>query len=166
MIIKEFLPNPVGNDQEGEYIKLFNNDDSAVNLNGWQVKDVAGKSYKISGDLVGDQELVLPYSQTKISLNNSGEKVFLYDASGKLVDELGYSGQANEGQIINKRLATSELATSKLETGELAANQSISNSQLPISNAIFLDFLTAAILAGLGLYIILQLEKKLEIKLF
>ena len=182
MIIKEFLPNPVGNDKEGEYIKLFNDSDSAVNLSGWQIKDASGKSFKLSGGLAGWQELSLPYSQTKISLNNNGEKLFLYDATGKLVDELGYTESAREGEIIGRGRRTEERKTIEQLTnkpGE-ATSKSIQNNQLlnyPITNNsitnnliteefLFITFLTAAILAGLGLYIILQLEKKLEIKLF
>ena len=149
MVIKEFLPNPVGNDQEGEYIKVLNDSDSAVNLSGWQIKDAAGKIFRLNNKLAAGQELILPYSQTKISLNNSGEQLFLYDAAGKLVDELSYSGQAGEGQIITRN-----------------QKSIISNYQLPISRMLFIDFLTAAILAALVLYLILQLEKKLEIKLF
>ena len=166
MIIKEFLPNPAGRDQEGEYVKLFNDSDRAVFLNGWKLKDAAGKTFELSGRLAAGQELVLPYSQTKISLNNSGEKLFLYDVSGKLVDELGYAGQAEEGKII-QRLATSELATSESSANNELLNYPITNYQFPITKEfLFVDFLTAAILAALGLYIILQLEKKLEIKLF
>jgi len=159
MIIKEFFPNPVGNDQEGEYIKFFNDSAAAVNLSGWQIKDAAGKSFNLNGELAADQELVLTYFQTKISLNNNGEKLFLYDSTGKLIDELGYSGQASEGQrIIKQQITTID--------DKITTNQ-ITNYQFPItSNVIFIDFLTAIILAGLGLYIIMQLEKKLQKSLF
>ena len=156
------MPNPVGNDKEGEYIKLFNDGGSAINLSGWQIKDAAGKTYKLSGSLEAGKELLLPSSQTKIFLNNNGEKISLYDAARKLVDELGYTGQAKEGQIItrNQKLVTNN------QQLESSANYPITNYQLPISKILFIDFLTAAILAALGLYIILQLEKKLEINLW
>ncbi len=165
MIIKEFLPNPVGSDQAGEYIKFLNNGPEAVLLNGWILKDASGKTYQLSGSLPAGQELALPYSQTKIALNNNGEKLFLYGADGKLADELGYTGQAEEGRII-QRLATSKLATSELKNEQTDFNLPITNYQLPTSNIIFLGFLIAVILAGLGLYIIEQLEKKLDMKLF
>lgn len=162
MLIKEFLPNPAGKDTESEYIKLFNNGPEAVLLNGWSLKDASGKIYKLSGSLDSEKELVLPYSQTKIALNNNGEQVFLYDGAGKLIDELSYSGQASEGQTIQR------LATRKLATSELTQNQNLDDLVAGplVAKVIFVDFLTAAILAGLGLYLILQIEKKLEIKLF
>lgn len=161
MIIKEFLPNPVASDQEGEYIKLLNDGPAAVLLNGWKIKDAAGKTYQLSGSLPGGRELILPYSQTKISLNNNGEKIFLYDSAGKLIDQLSYSGQAEEGRVI--------VRSKKLEVGSLTdeeINFGIQHPTLNIQQVVFLDILTAVILAALGLYIIKQLEKKLDIKLF
>ena len=160
MQIKEFLPNPAGSDKEGEYIKIFNDGDKAVVLNGWQIKDVSGKTYNLSGPLTSGQELSLPYSQTKIILNNNGEQVFLYDDGGKLIDQLGYSGIAEEGKVI-MRQATSDM---RQELKDMASGQI--NYQPIAGKVIFLDFLTAGILAGLVLWLILELEEKLEIKLF
>ncbi len=160
MIIKEFLPNPVGRDKDGEYIKLFNDGNQPILLGGWSIKNLSGKIYNLSGKLGAQKELVLPYLKTKIPLSNNGETVFLYK-NGALIDKLGYAGGTSlrAGEIITRK---------QLITNELQNNQTIN---APISNQlsnqfIFTDFLTAAILAGLSLYIILELEKKLEIKLF
>lgn len=163
MKIKEFLPNPVGSDKEGEYIKLFNNGQQPISLSGWFIKDASGKTFKLSGELGAGQELILKSLETKISLNNNGEQIFLYDNFGKLVDKLSYSGQASEGQVITKQQITT--IDNKTTTDILDSNiNSITNYS--ITNFLFLDFLTAAILAALSLYIILELEKKLEIELF
>ena len=162
MIIKEFLPNPIGKDTEGEYIKLFNDGSEAVLFNNWILKDASGKVYKLFGSLEVSKELTLPYSQTKIALNNNGEQIFLYDSAGKLADELSYSGQASEGQIIKYQASGIKYQ----ELNEMIFNSPITNYQLPVAKIIFLDFLTAAILAALGWYLILELEKKLNIKIF
>lgn len=159
MLIKEFFPNPVGNDKDGEYVKLFNDGADAVSLNGWVLKDASGKSYKLSGDLAGGKELILPYSRTKISLNNNGEKIFLYDDAGKLADQISYSGVAEEGKIIQRQV-TSDMRQEVTQLTGIINKQNIS------SKIIFLDFLTAGILAGLALFLILQIEKKLDIKLW
>lgn len=159
MIIKEFLPNPVGDDKEGEYIKLLNDGNKQINLSGWSVKDASGKTFRLSGFLDAGQELVLPYSQTKIALNNDGEQVLLHDAAGNLVDELSYTGKAIDGQLIARK-TTSELASAP----EQVPNYPTHNYSLA-GGVIFLNLLSAVILAGAGLYIILQLERKLEIKL-
>ena len=109
MIIQEFLPNPVGKDNDGEYIKLFNDGREAVNLSGWKIKDASGKTYSLNGkSIIGQGELILDYAATKISLNNNGETLFLYDSSGKLVDEVGYSGSAAEGMVYGKKVELSE----------------------------------------------------------
>ncbi|MDD5431310.1 MAG: lamin tail domain-containing protein [Candidatus Pacebacteria bacterium] len=160
MIVKEFLPNPVGSDKEGEYIKIFNDGDKAVILNGWQLKDASGKTHKLSGTLDAGREMSLLYSQTKIALNNNGETIYLYDNAGKLTDELGYTGMAEEGQLV-KHMANSEWQIENTESGFGAIN-----TQVNYSKIFFLDFLTAGILAGLVLWLFLKIEENLEIKLF
>ncbi|MDD5547911.1 MAG: lamin tail domain-containing protein [Candidatus Pacebacteria bacterium] len=160
MIIKEFLPNPVGSDKEGEYIKIFNDGDIAVILKDWQIKDASGKAYELNGALDAGDEMNLPYLQTKITLNNNGEKIFLYNNAGKLIDELGYSGMAEEGMIIQRKIAGDKQQEIKDVAGGRINYQ-------PISGKIFfLDFLTAGILAGLALWLILKIEENTETKLF
>lgn len=96
MIIQEFLPNPAGVDKDGEYILLFNDGKSAVSLAGWKVEDASGKAFKLSGSVGAGAQVKLTSGQTKINLNNTGETVSLFDASGKLVDSLSYAGTAVE----------------------------------------------------------------------
>jgi hypothetical protein len=102
MIIKSFLPNPVGKDTEGEEIVLLNNENQPTSLKGWYIEDAAGKKYFLSGVLSSQEEIVLPYSKTKIPLNNNGETIFLYNSSAVLVDKLIYIGQAVEGKQITR----------------------------------------------------------------
>jgi hypothetical protein len=160
MIVKEFLPNPVGADKDGEYIKIFNDGDKAVNLAGWKISDASKKSFTLSGTLDSKQELVLFSAQTKISLNNNGETIFLTDSKGALADKLGYTGVAEEGKIILKQ----EIAVpgSQFENGQVL-NQGFSPSAGKI---IGLDVFLGVILGLAAVYVILQLEKKLDIKLF
>ena len=165
MIIKEFLPNPIGSDKEWEYIKIFNDGNEPVLFNGWSIKNLSGKIYNLSGELGAQEELILPYLKTKIPLNNNGETVFLYK-NKTLIDNLGYAGGTGikAGEIIRQGhglLEKSQLRTD-FQNNELV-NPPAGNK---LSQIIYIDFLIAAILAGLGLYIILQLEEKLEIKLF
>jgi hypothetical protein len=102
MIIKEFLPNPIGKDTEGEYIKLLNNTSETAKLDGWKITDLSGKTYTLKGGLGADEELILPYSVTKIALNNDGETLFLYNADNVLIDELSYINKAIEGVVFGK----------------------------------------------------------------
>ncbi|MCL5017062.1 MAG: lamin tail domain-containing protein [Patescibacteria group bacterium] len=160
MIIQEFLPNPVGADNAGEYIKIFNDGDKAVNLAGWKISDASNKSFSLSGTIQPGGNLSLPYSQTKISLNNNGETISLFDAKGALVDKLGYSGVATEGKLITHQ---------KTETAEVGfTNGEVLNQRLMPSNGkmIATDLFLALILGLVAVYVILQLEKRLDIKLF
>ncbi len=160
MIIKEFLPNPVGPDKDGEYVKIFNDSDKAVNLAGWKISDASGKVFNLSGTIKSKTELVFFYSQTKISLNNSGETVFLKDSSGKLIDQLGYSGMAEEGKIIireEKTLPNPEFKTGEVLNGDFSA---------PIIKIIGFDVFLGIVLGLTAVYVILQLEKKLDKNLY
>jgi len=160
MIIKEFLPNPVGPDKDGEYIKIFNDGDKAVNLAGWKISDVSKKSFTLSGTLDSKQELILLSAKTKISLNNNGETIFLTDSKGVLTDKLGYTGVAEEGRVILKQ----EIAVPvpQFENGQVL-NRGFSPS---IGKIIGLDVFLGVVLGLAAVYVILQLEKKLDIKLF
>ncbi|MEK7162936.1 MAG: lamin tail domain-containing protein [Patescibacteria group bacterium] len=106
MIISEFLPNPIGKDTGGEWIKLFNEGNAVIELNGWQIKDAAGKTFIFPADggknkLINPGEyLILDYKTTKISLNNNGEALFLYNPKGELIDKAEYIGVAPEGKSL------------------------------------------------------------------
>jgi hypothetical protein len=103
MLIKEFLPNPVGKDQDGEYIALLNNGKSSVDVGGWKLKDASGKTSTLTPYVLPPAAtLRLPYRTTKLSLGNTGETIFLYDPAGTLVDQLSYSGTAVEGRVITR----------------------------------------------------------------
>lgn len=135
IIISEFLPNPAGKDTEGEWVKLFNNGDTAVNLNGWQIKDASGKAFIFSATnkniIAGGETLTLNYKTTKISLNNNGETIFLYDKSGKLMDKAEYIGTAADGKIYvraeNGKFVVSGNKVSAQEQNSNLISKSINN---------------------------------------
>jgi len=160
MIIKEFLPNPVGSDKEGEYIKILNDSDVAVNLAGWKISDAANKTFNLSGIIKPKEEKSFSYLQTKISLNNSGESVFLFDSKGVLISKLSYTGAAEEGKVfINQQ-------TLKTKT-EFEGGQVVNQHLMPSIVKIFgLDIFLGIVLGLVAVYVILQLEKKLDKKLY
>ena len=101
MFISEFLPNPIGKDTEGEWIKIFNNEDRNVNLYNWKIKDASGKTFIFKNiEIKAGEYLILDYKTTKISLNNNGETIFLYDSRDILVDKAEFVGVANEGKTL------------------------------------------------------------------
>ena len=172
MLINEFLPNPVGKDADGEWIELFNNSQETINLNGWQIKDASGKTFIFKNQTINPGEyLVLDYKTTKISLNNNGETLFLYDQNGNLIDKVGFTGSAPEGKSLIRRnnqfvftdkltpvktnvfenAALSESAASKNNLVANIANAPINN--LPINNKASTHFTN--LLIGLSVALVL-----------
>lgn len=106
--IKEVLPNPVGRDTEGEWIKLINSGNEIVNLNGWYVKDESGKTFNLTGKKISPfSEIILGSAETKISLNNTNDLVSIYNSDGKVADRLTYE-EVNEGEIIIAKMFQEE----------------------------------------------------------
>lgn len=96
--INEFLPNPSGRDEEGEWIELYNDSPYEVALSGWELKDASGKAYRFQEEKLAPYGyLVLERKKTQISLNNEGETLSLFAPSQVLVFQISYQGKAPEG---------------------------------------------------------------------
>ncbi len=100
--ISEILPNPVGKDADNEFIEIFNASENSVSLQGFSLSDKSGKIFLLTSsgnvEISGNSYLVFPYSQTKITLNNSDEEVFLKNENGEVVSAAIFSGASPEGQ--------------------------------------------------------------------
>lgn len=92
--ISEFLPNPIGDEKEGEFIELFNPNSFNVDLTGWILDDGEGgsKQYNIPEEtqILSNQYLLLAREETQITLNNTSDGVRLFNALGALVEEAKY----------------------------------------------------------------------------
>ncbi|PIP46114.1 MAG: hypothetical protein COX15_01430 [Candidatus Colwellbacteria bacterium CG23_combo_of_CG06-09_8_20_14_all_42_19] len=148
--IKELIPNPVGSDVGRELIKLINQGEEKVDLDGWKLSDLSGKTFLFTNRFIlPQQELELKNSETKISLNNDGDTITLYNAVGDKTDVLSYS-ETYEGEIIlaerfNKTLNVeprSPVPTNGVLQGGLITN----NYDLwPLLAAIFISVLAGLI---------------------
>jgi hypothetical protein len=105
IIINEVLPSPEGPDLEKEWIEIFNESNEEVDFSGWKISDVTGatNAYTIPDRTIISPRgfLVLPRPTTKITLNNSGDSLNLYQPSGKIIDEVNYE-KAPRGQSYNR----------------------------------------------------------------
>jgi len=101
IIINEFLPSPLGADEQEEWIELFNKNSFEVDISGWQLQDKIGTTtnYIIpEGIKISPQGfLIFQRPTTKIVLNNDGDSVSLLQPNGALVENVGYE-KAPEGQ--------------------------------------------------------------------
>ncbi|HPW34765.1 MAG TPA: lamin tail domain-containing protein, partial [Candidatus Paceibacterota bacterium] len=103
MKIVEALPNPSGKDTEGEWIKISNDSDKTVLLKGWTLKDASNKKFVFSDVTVqGGGFVILKPSETRISLNNNGDTLYLFDSNGILADTFSYTGSASDDEVFIK----------------------------------------------------------------
>lgn len=103
--IARLLPDPVGDDQQGEEATLRNFGVVAVSLAGWKLRDRSDRSWSLdqigvleaTGQL-GDQKTIARNGQP-MTLNNAGDTVELVDSEGNVVDSVIYS-QVREGEEV------------------------------------------------------------------
>ncbi len=105
IIISEIFPNPLGKDNQEEnyeWIELYNTSDEDVNLKGWQIDDILNKGskpYIIKEDSIIEAGGYKTFSNadTKIMLNNSGDEVNILWPDGEIIDSAKYE-KTIEGQ--------------------------------------------------------------------
>jgi hypothetical protein len=118
--VNELLPNPAGSD-DGEWIELYNNGDSDINLNGWQLDDIqngGSKPYLFDEtyEIKAHSFLVIEKKDSKLSLNNSSDTVNLIDPSNNLVNSVVYTNSV-EGASYARNSAGQYSWTTKLTKG-------------------------------------------------
>lgn len=99
VVINEIMPSPIGADEREEWIEIFNQNNFEINLSGWKITDVAGKTkiYTFSEETKIDPNnfLVLYRLATKITLNNQGDGVKLTQPDGTILDEINFEKAVN-----------------------------------------------------------------------
>ena len=105
IIINEILPNPKGDDGQGEFIELKNIGITDIDLTGWKIGDASSKRYTVkaadfSSVILKPKEFFVLYRKvTGIALNNSGtEMAKIFSPDGALVHQIEYSGAAAEDE--------------------------------------------------------------------
>ncbi len=90
IFLSEVLPDPDGNDAEGEYVEVANTGRATISLAGWKL--VAGtREYSITNLALEPGEIVaLARPATKLALNNGGGTVYLVDPFGAVLQGVRY----------------------------------------------------------------------------
>ncbi|MBU1245825.1 MAG: lamin tail domain-containing protein [Nanoarchaeota archaeon] len=104
LIITEFLPNPYGNDNaampDGEFIELYNKEETTIDLQGFYLKDSANHKIIISNmnllnnntEIEGNSYLTVYTNGFSGFLNNEGlEEIKIYDVNNNRLDKVSYS---------------------------------------------------------------------------
>jgi len=109
IVLNEFLPYPdgeaygfdFGNDSStmprGEWVELYNNSDSDVDLDGWYIKDadnntigITASSTDLASTIIPAGDWIVVYMNEAV-LDNDGDTVNLFDANDTLIDSYSYS---------------------------------------------------------------------------
>ena len=102
VVFESVLPNPEGDDSGNEKITLKNKLDEEADLTGWTITDASGAEKTLSGVVMGAQEsLILLSSEFGLTLNNSDESLTLCDATGGLIDEIGWKDSGSGQWLFN-----------------------------------------------------------------
>lgn len=72
-----------------EFVQLKNLEDFALQINSWQLIDLAGGTELLTELSFNEQE-ILQINLNKIRLNNSGDELSLYDQDHNLIDKVSY----------------------------------------------------------------------------
>lgn len=101
ILITEIMPNPIGSDTDEEWIEIYNSSTKPVNLLDWLIDDEEGgsKPYKIKNDILleSNQYYLIDREDSKIGLNNTGDKARIFNNFDKLIDQINYE-KAYEGE--------------------------------------------------------------------
>lgn len=98
LLLNELLPDPVGKDEDGEFIELANYGEQSADLTGWLLQDAKGKTFALPTALIEPGAArQFPYTETKLTLTNSGGTTRLVNETGGLIDEVSY-GAAPTGK--------------------------------------------------------------------
>ncbi|HFC76805.1 MAG TPA: hypothetical protein ENJ27_01100 [Candidatus Moranbacteria bacterium] len=98
--INEILPNPKGNEKDGEFIELYNFGKTDIDLKDWIIKDNSkkGKYLFLKNIKIKAKDFLVIYRYNyRFALNNSGgEIVTLFNPNKKKVSKISYNNSSED----------------------------------------------------------------------
>lgn len=170
IIFTEIVPSPEGPDDKNEWIEIYNNNEFEADLSDWIIKDSLGRTteYILSAKVPAFSYLTLKRPETKITLNNSGDKLLLLNPNKEIIDSVEF-GKAVQGESYVKTDSgwtwTTSLTPEKENIiAEIAPeNPSVNkkadlNKTIPLNQSskenVFLTAFIVALLSGIAFLII------------
>jgi len=98
--LSEIFPDPATplSDSSDEFIEIYNPNSEDVELSGWKLVDESGAEFIIKNNVItAGSRLAIFVTDSKITLNNTGDSVQLINPNGEVVDESDNYGDAKEG---------------------------------------------------------------------
>ena len=106
LVINELVSDPT--DDDVEWIELYNKAYRDIDLTGWWLEDGSKAKTNLNGNLgasgSGRYKII---EKPAGNLNNSGDIIILYDASGKIIDQVAY-GDWDDGNTEDNAPAASD----------------------------------------------------------
>ncbi len=91
LALSEILPSCSPSDKECEFIEVFNSGKDDINLDGWQLADLKTTySFPVESMIEVGEYYIIERPESKITLNNSGDTVFLIDPRGDIINGVEY----------------------------------------------------------------------------
>ena len=106
VLINEYLPDTLAN---GEWVELFNNGSTTINLNGWNLTDNNNINFSLDTSILANDYVLVPSNFADLisaypNINSTGKvigaegflvspganSIFLYNSSGVLVDNMSH----------------------------------------------------------------------------
>ncbi len=97
--IETLLPNPVGDESINEAVTIRNAGSFDVMLDGWLLKDEAGKTWELAGVLDAGDEKTCKRNGQPMAMNNGGDTIHLLRPNRSKADSVTYESAA-EGAIL------------------------------------------------------------------
>ncbi len=145
LVINEIMFDP--DEDNNEFIELFNLSGASVNIGGWKITDESGNSFKLSEIsfivspnsfylLAADSSVVKKYNLSDnssknilnvsyLNLSNEGELLLLTDLKGNVIDSIRYSSKWHNKNFTSTKNISLEKINPKLD-GNLSSNWSSS----------------------------------------
>ncbi len=94
IVVNEVYPNPISDNNESEWIELYNQSEQNINLQDWKLMDKLTNpsviySFSNEEEITSHHLLVVELSSNK--LNNSGDTITLLNQDNQVISELEYT---------------------------------------------------------------------------
>jgi len=92
ILITEIFPNPAGKDSKKEWIELYNDSNTDINLGNWKIIS-SSKEYILSDKTIIKAKSYISIGEQKLNLNlkNQTENIELVDFNNKTIDKNSYT---------------------------------------------------------------------------
>jgi len=132
VMINKIMPSPEGADSVNEYIEIKNTNNFEVDLSGWILRDKrgGGKEYVLEEKIAALSSLTLFRPKTKITLNNDGDGLELFNPKKEIADAVDF-GKAQTGIAFVRTAQGWQWDVPKSDKTEISASPGIAPEQTP-----------------------------------